>query len=361
MQGRTGSGWGVLFVTSTLEVGGSETKVVRIANALAASGMRAAIAYLNPPETLLDRVAPGVPVTHLERRGKFSLRSLRRLREITASAPQLLVAVNLYPLLYVVPAAARAAQARSVCLINTTDFVDGQWIWGRVFAPFLRRCDLLVYGCRYQQDLWTRKYRLPAGRSRHIYNGVDTAHFAPDENGERARTFRARHGIPPDALLVGGVGRFAPEKHFELLIAAVRRLHDSQRPVDLVLVGDGAGRAKLEACVADAGLGRYVAFTGVLDDIRPALAAMDVFVLPSRAVETFSNAALEAMAMERPVVLSRIGGAAEMVVPGESGFLFEARDLDGLVRELETLCDSRELRERVGHAARRRVIESFSF
>src|SRR5690606_41628834 len=133
----------------------------------------------------------------------------------------------------------------------------------------------------------------------------------------------------PGALLVGGVGRFAPDKCFDLLIAGVRRLHESQRPVHLVLVGDGAGRGKLEGCVAAAGLGRYVACTGVLDDIRPALAAMDVFVLPSRAVETFSNAALEAMAMERPAVLSRIGGAAETVVPGESGVLFDARDLAG--------------------------------
>src|SRR5690606_7423587 len=169
------------------------------------------------------------------------------------------------------------------------------------------------------------------------------------------------HGIPPDALLVGGVGRFAPEKHFELLIAAVRRLHDSQRPVHLVLVGDGAGRAKLEACVADAGLGRYVAFTGVLDDVRPALTAMDAFVLPSRAVETFSNAALEAMAMQRPVVLTRVGGAPEMVEDGISGFLFEPGDRATLTALLSRLHDDAALCERTGAAARERVLREFRF
>lgn len=360
----SGAAANVLFVTSTLEVGGSETKIVRIANALAKSGYAAAIAYLNPPDALLGRVDPAVPVTHLERQGRFSLESLRRLRRLTAARPgQLVVSVNYYPLLYVVPAVGleRSGGVRSACLINTTDFVDGQWIWGKFYAPFLRRCDQVVYGCRHQQSLWTAKYRLSAERSRYIYNGVDTRHYAPDGNEQRAAGFRSRFGIPADATVIGAIGRLAPEKNFELLISAVRDLEATGRVAHLLLVGDGPEKSKLLAAARGAGLEGRAVFTGILEDVRDAIAAMDVFVLPSRAVETFSNAALEAMAMARPVVLSDIGGASEMILHGESGYLFDVRDPGRLTSILADLYDSRPLRERVAAAARRRVTERFGF
>lgn len=352
----------VLFVTSTLEVGGSETKIVRISNALARSGHAVAIAYLNPPDTLLEQVDPGVPVTHLGRRGKFSFASLGRLRRMVAERSNTLVlAVNYYPLLYVLPAVRWShAGTRAACLVNTSDFVDGQWIWGHAYAPFLRRCDQLVFGCRSQQELWTSKYRLPRERSRYIYNGVDTTRFSPAVTAEGSAGFRAEHGIPPDAVVIGGMGRFAPEKNFDLLIEALSTLAAQGRPVYLVLLGQGAERPKLEAA-AKRGLDGRARFPGVLKDVRSALAAMDAFVLPSRAVETFSNAALEAMAMARPVVLSRIGGAAEMIEDGESGFLFDSGDVQRLVEIVSGLYDSPGLRDRVGAAARQRVVDRFSF
>lgn len=355
----------VLLVTSTLEVGGSETKIVKIANALGRSGYPVGVAYLNAPHTLRDRIDPAVPVTHLDRRGKFSFRSLRTLRETAGPGARLLIAVNFYPLLYVVPAVRALRDAsgypKAACLVNTTDFVDGQWIWGPAYAPFLRRCDHLVYGCRYQQALWSRKYRLSASRSRCIYNGVDVRAFSPDADPSRGPSFRRDFDVPQDALVVGAIGRFAPEKDFKLLIEAVRRLNATGRAAWLVLVGEGGERRNLLSAAVKAGLNSRVLFPGILEDVRPALAAMDLFVLPSRAVETFSNAALEAMSMARPVVLSNIGGAAEMIEPGESGFLFEAGDVEGLLAAMTRLYDSPRLRERVGGAARRRVEERFGF
>ncbi len=87
---------------------------------------------------------------------------------------------------------------------------------------------------------------------------------------------------------------------------------------------------------------------------------MDVFILPSSA-EIFSNAALEAMAMARAVVLSDIGGAAEMVQHGKSGMLFPTGDIDTLASILADLHASPEMRRSLGIAARRRVLELFRF
>jgi glycosyltransferase involved in cell wall biosynthesis len=103
-----------------------------------------------------------------------------------------------------------------------------------------------------------------------------------------------------------------------------------------------------------------VILCGTLDDVRPALELMDVFVLPSVAVETFSNAALEAMAMEKPVVLSDLGGAREMIVDGSSGYICRRGDLESLTVQLSRLaCDKNE-RHRLGQNARKRVAEEFS-
>lgn len=350
---------GLLFVVSTLEVGGSETKIVRIANALTSSGTNAEIAYLNPPDTLLGRIHAAVPTTHLERRGKYSLHTLRRLCRLTESGQHVVVAVNLYPLLYVIPAVKRLGpgRGRTVCLVNTVALQGRKRLLGEVYAPFLRRCDRLVFGCASQQKFWTDTFRLPAPRTSYIYNGVDHEAFSPSHPEATPGSLRRDLGIPDGAVVIGSVGRLAPEKSFDLLIRAVAELRSQGRDAWLVLVGQGPERTKLERLASRHGSSDRVRFLGVLDDVRPALAMMDVFVLPSSDVETFSNAALEAMSMARAVVLSDIGGAAEMLVHGESGLLFDVGDTGRLVELLAGLYDSSEMRGRLGHAARQRVLD----
>jgi len=95
--------------------------------------------------------------------------------------------------------------------------------------------------------------------------------------------------------------------------------------------------------------------------VRPFLMAADVFVLSSTAVETFSNAALEAMAMGLPVVLSRVGGAAEMVEAGRNGFLFSPGNVDELAGHIAALAGDRDLTRKMGVAATNRIRDSFSF
>ena len=95
------------------------------------------------------------------------------------------------------------------------------------------------------------------------------------------------------------------------------------------------------------------------DDVRPLLGACDAVALCSQSVETFSLAALEAMALARPVVHSDIGGAAEMIRPGHEGYLFPAGDTPMLVEKLAALADGGE-RARMGAIARETVRARFA-
>jgi len=354
-----------LLLLSNLGFGGSERKSIPIANALLKAGHDIHVAYLNAPHEFRERFAPGLSVVHLDRRGKFSFAALRRLKRYILDRQISHVAcVNLYPLLYAQAVAwqlGRRAPHVSVW-INTTNFSSRREKRQMIlYAPMLRRANHLVFGCALQQEQWIERYRLPATRSRVIYNGVDRAHFNPEAVAQTREQLRRRYGLPLDAFVVVTVGVLRPEKQQTDLVRAVGVLASSGLPVHALLVGDGGERGAIERCIADLGVRDRVHLAGAADDVRPFLKIADAFVLTSTAVETFSNAALEAMAMGLPVVLSRIGGAAEMVEAGQNGLLYSPGDVTQLAGHIGALARDEMLTRKMGRAAMIRVQREFAF
>src|SRR5262245_54994739 len=165
----------VLFVLSTLSVGGSERKIVRLAGRFAEQGVRAGIACLNGPYTLRDEMHADVPLWKLDRRGRVSWRALRALRRLVQQRrPSALVAVNLYPALYVALAATFTASARprTIGLVNTSTFGNRHWQRG-FYGALLPLLDHTVHGSEAQRELWFARDAAPWRRSTVIYNGVD--------------------------------------------------------------------------------------------------------------------------------------------------------------------------------------------
>jgi glycosyltransferase involved in cell wall biosynthesis len=351
----------VLFVLNNLAVGGSETKVVRLANAFSARGIQVGIAYLNGPTVLLKDIAPEVSTFFLSRQGRFSLKANAALRQlIDERCPRSVVSVNLYPALYVVTATRWARhRPRTIGLMNTTEMRRGKR-WKRSFyTRMLQYLDWTVYGCELQRDAWLAADSPMRPRSSVIYNGVDLARFTA------ARVpglgLRPNYGISENAFVVGSVGRLAAEKNQLPLLDAVAGLRASGADVHLMLVGDGPMRSTLEKRADELGISSAVTFTGAMPDVRAALKSFDVFVLPSLS-ETFSNAALEAMAMHVPVILTRTGGAAEMIDHGKEGYILDVADLPKRLPELlnELRLDNM-LRTRMAAAAGLRAQQSFSW
>jgi glycosyltransferase involved in cell wall biosynthesis len=124
-------------------------------------------------------------------------------------------------------------------------------------------------------------------------------------------------------------------------------------------VGDGPSRADLEAHAARVGIADRVTFAGFRLDIPDILATSTIAVLPSLS-EGLSNSLLEAMAAGLPVVATRVGGNPEAVGEGEGGLLVPPGDDRALAEAIATLLVNVTLRERLGHAARRRVDRLFS-
>lgn len=178
--------------------------------------------------------------------------------------------------------------------------------------------------------------------------GVDTVRFRPDRrDGARARALRAAWGRP-DEVVVGYVGRLAPEKRVERL-AALRGIPG----VRLVVVGDGVSREAVQRAT----YGMPVTFTGRLDGdaLADAYAALDVFV-HTGTEETFGQTLQEAMASGVPVVAPASGGPLDVVDDCVTGFLFAPEDDTDLASKVNRLVLDPSLRSAMGENGRAAVL-----
>jgi glycosyltransferase involved in cell wall biosynthesis len=169
---------------------------------------------------------------------------------------------------------------------------------------------------------------------------------------------RARVPVPEDGFVVGSVGRLSLQKAPLDLVSAFARLARSRPDAHLVMVGDGPLRAEVEAAVASAGIADRVHLVGLRRDVPELLRAFDVFALASR-YEGLPRVFPQAMAAGLPIVATHVDGAADVVVPGENGFLVEVGDLDGFARRLGDLAADRARARAMGERGRERV-EEFS-
>ena len=197
-------------------------------------------------------------------------------------------------------------------------------------------------------------YRLPEQRVTLIYQGVDTHRFRPTP--ALREEARRRYPLPPgDGPVLACVASFEERKGQRLLLEVVATLPGTR----LLLVGDGPDEARLRATVSRLGLTdrvRFFPFTA-----RPELvyARADLTVLPSLYKEGLPNVLLESLAMEVPVVASRLGGTAEVVLDGETGYTVPPGDKHRLRDALARLLADRPLRARLGERGRRLMVERF--
>jgi glycosyltransferase involved in cell wall biosynthesis len=191
-------------------------------------------------------------------------------------------------------------------------------------------------------------------RIRVVPSGVDVERFAAPA-GARPR-LRADWGAAEPDVVAIVVGVLEARKGHATLIDAVARLGARDRP-RLVFCGAGSLDDALRRHAAARGVD--VRFLGFRDDVAACLAAADVAVLPS-SYEGLGVAALEAMAARRPVVASRVGGLADVVVDGETGRLVPPGDPTALADALAALVRAPALRARMGEAGAARVAARYS-
>jgi len=194
-----------------------------------------------------------------------------------------------------------------------------------------------------------------------IRNGIPLARYARRDRG----LLRARFAIPPDALLVGLVGRFTPWKGQEFFLRIANLWSQKSELIHFVLIGqafneDHAYEAGLKRFVVDHNLERSVHFVPFQSDIAAVLSDLDVLMHTSTKPEPFGRVLIEAMAVGVPVIAAQAGGVGEILVHGKEGLLAEPGDLGAYAGALGELLESSAARQTMAQAARRRVEQEFT-
>jgi glycosyltransferase involved in cell wall biosynthesis len=202
--------------------------------------------------------------------------------------------------------------------------------------------------------------RLQVSRSRvtAIAGAVNSQRFHPALSGAR---IRREFGMSPTTPLVGIVARIAPSRGHLTLIEAFAQVHTAIPAARLLIVGKGEFRPQVEQRIGELGLMEAVIFTGYReDDLPEVLAAMDVFVLIAPGSEGSCRAALEAMAVGKPVVALRDGALQDIVLDGETGLLIAPHAHTALAHAISRLLRAPEQARQMGLRGRQRIEHVFS-
>lgn len=191
-----------------------------------------------------------------------------------------------------------------------------------------------------------------------VRNGVDVERFARDDQG--AANVRAELGVPLGAPVVGLVAAHRPEKRHDRFISLIERLNDAGIEVWGLMVGAGPLEARNSSMArASRAAGRLVV-TGARSDMPAVYSATDAVVLVSDDIETFPLCFLEAQACGVPVVGLDTGGVRETMLEGQTGYLVDRDDLDGMCSVVAELLVDRDRRVSMGRAGREFVARELS-
>ena len=221
---------------------------------------------------------------------------------------------------------------------------------------FLRRFDRVI--C-VSEDLLNdcRSFGVQADRCCLVENAIDTQKYVREYPAQEARRLL---GLREGGVLIGAVGRLSPEKGFDLLIRAVAQLNNAGCDLQLVIAGDGPERDSLQTLIDKLQLGDRILLLGHRSDMIDVYQAMDVFALSSIR-EGLPNVLLEAMALETPVVATRVAGVPRLVQDKVSGLLIEPNSVPELVAGLDRMIQDAELRKSLARAARRTIEDNYGF
>jgi glycosyltransferase involved in cell wall biosynthesis len=345
----------IVYVLTSLGIGGAERQVVALAGRMAARGHTVALIVLSPRGT--EQWPTALPVVYLGmRKSPASLSAaLAAARKFLAEFHPDLVhshtfhANILARLLHLFIPAPVLSSIHSV--------YDG----GRARMLAYRLTDplsvLTTAVCQAAVERYVRHKAVPTAKCIRMTNAIDAGEFAP--NPDRAQRLRAEMGAASEFIWLTA-GRIAPAKDYPNLLRAFAQVHTASANARLWIAGQAAAAdsSAMRDLTAHLGLSDTVRWLGLRRDLPALLDAADAFVLAS-AWEGMPLAVGEAMAMEVPLVATDVGGVRELV--GECGSIVPPKNPEALAQAmLRTMKSSEQDRRALARAARQRILHDFS-
>ncbi len=342
-----------------------EEYAVFLTRALERAGWKSVLVYSQPPipavAALFEGTQPAFEV--LADAGDVAA-TLRLLALLRKHRPDI-VHFHFYSPFSLLPVVAWASGARGIVF---TEHTRQPKRLNPLFRFALRAWDRLVLAAlgvrvlavsEHIRRVLLSNYELAPARVAVLHNGINLERFIPLGDSERSAA-RAELGLPERAPVIVCAAWFRPEKGIDDLLRAAKSVLSVRPDSEFVIVGDGPHEGPLKGLAASLGIASNVRFTGLRSDVERMMGMADIVVIPSVWQEPAALVSSEAMAMERPVVATRVGGLPELVADGVTGHIVEPRAPEQLAAVLLELLASPGEMERLGRAGRSRVAQLFS-
>ena len=349
----------VLHLTSHLNVGGITSYILSLSDALAARGYRVIIASGGGQ---MEARASGGGLAHwrvpLRTKAEFSPQVWSAIRQLEQRLRREPVDVLHAHTRVGQVAADRLARRLNIPYVTT---------WHGFYRANLGRRLWPCTGTRaiaisepVRQHLM-RDFGVSSQRIRLIPHGIDPAPFEARVEPAEQQRLCAAVGLAPGVPVIGTVARLVPSREIDQLIASLPHIRASVPEAQLLIVGDGEDRGRLQAAASARRVADAVHFAGTLPEPRVALSLMQVFVFLPAEEEGFGFSLLEAMAAGRPIVAVRRGrGAAWVLEESKVGVLVEPGDTGGLAAAITRFLQDGEAACRAAGEARAVVQQRYT-
>ena len=347
------------LVITELEVGGAERCLVQVACGLDRARFAPVVYSLaaRPPDSRSSLVRQledgGVPVRFVGVRAAWQLgTAVKRLRSMLAEQQPQVVQTFLFHANVVGTLAARGVPAPR--LVHGMRVADPSWFRQAVERRSTARADKVVCVSRSVSEFCAKRLRVPAEKLVVIPNGIDVEAY----RGLPPADLR-QFGLPPGRRAIVFVGRLHPQKGLDWFLSFAPQMFEQLPDHDLLMVGDGPERGRLESIVRSKGLGGRVHWAGWSPHVAEILLASDLLVLPSR-WEGMPNVLLEGMAAGLPIVSTRAHGVEELLGPLADEQCADFGDAEAFLSRLRRLAENRQAAAELGRKNRERVERFFS-
>jgi glycosyltransferase involved in cell wall biosynthesis len=320
----------ILYVVPAFPVGGAEKFLIMLTNSLVKETTQQTIVSLSSNNKLQKELDQAVHFIPVPRKNKFDLSAIFALRKLVIqNNPDVILTLNFFSFFFARVAIFGLGVKPCIYISyqTTIHLNKKEHLLHKFYISILGKKDHILFTSKNQELYTVKEYRIPDRFYSTIINGIDLTRWHIPDNYQVGIKTREKYGIPASASVIILTAGFRREKNHEGAIRSLKILHTKYAvKAYLLFVGGGGLFDQCRQFVEEQDIKEYIKFAGPQDDVLPFYWASNIFTLCSTAVETFSFAALEAMACGLPCVLTDIGGANEMIKEGLNGYLCKPND-----------------------------------
>lgn len=343
----------IVHVLDSLEIGGLERTVVRLAIAQKESGdhVQVITIFANGPLAAPLKQA-GIKITCVNKKNGLDLPAVKRIRNVVSSGVEIIHSHNVLPHYY----ATVASLGINIRRISTRHDM-GVHLTGKrmqfLYGLSLYRTHSVVAVCEAAKTRFVTEKIIPERKISVVYNGIPALNDKIDPSTISTER-RQQLKLPASGPIIGSIGRLNAIKDYGTLISAFKAVLNNYPNAKLAIAGDGPERNKLQMQIEALDISDKVTLLGERNDVEDLLEQFDIFALTSL-TEGFSVALVEAAWTGLPIVATDVGGNCEIVQDGITGYLTEPGNVQDVAKKIEKLLSDDQLRRSFGLLSRSRA------